>query len=341
MPRAVSARATRLARWLTAPKVSASSPSTAAVLAGTALAALLKMSPIRRSMHHRPRMPFLASAERCSYDPRAGYCHADRRASTSRRRGSMPRLTETLARRAVERAVADRHAEYVEEMQRIVEATYTLIERTGNLDPPLRDILKETGLSTQAFYRYFQSKDELMLLLLDDGRRQLLSYLEHRMERAASADERVRAWIEGVLTQATRTKAADRTRPFVVNEARLAEGFPEEHRISIDLLIDQLADVLADGSRSVKAKRESRRDAEAIYQLSFATLNHHLIARTRPSAADVDPLVRFVRRGAALPCLRVSPPLRRPFEGAGCGGSDDAIVGVGEDGGARGGIIAD
>src|SRR5438874_9560308 len=103
-----------------------------------------------------------------------------------------------------------------------------------------------------------------MLLLLDDGRRQLLSYLEHRMERATSTDERVRAWIEGVLTQASQTKAADRTRPFVVNEARLADAFPEEHRISIDLLIEQLANALAGSSPSAKARRDGRRDAEAI-----------------------------------------------------------------------------
>ena len=212
----------------------------------------------------------------------------------------MPRLTETLARRAVDRAIADRHAEYVEEMQRIVEATYSLIERTGSLDPSLRDILKETGLSTQAFYRYFQSKDELMLLLLDDGRRQLLSYLEHRMERVATAQEKVRAWIEGVLTQASQARAAGRTRPFVVNEARLAEAFPEEHGISIDLLIDQLAAALAGGTRSAKVRRERRRDAEAIYHLTFATLHQHLIAGTRPTAAEVDHLVRFALQGAGV-----------------------------------------
>src|SRR6185295_7774185 len=119
-------------------------------------------------------------------------------------------------------------------------------------------------------------KDELMLLLLDDGRRQLLSYLEHRMERATSADAQVRAWIEGVLAQAAQAKAAGRTRPFVVNEARLAELFPEEHRTSIDLLIDQLATALAGRGRSAKA----RRDAEAIYHLVFGTLHQHLIAGT-------------------------------------------------------------
>ena len=94
----------------------------------------------------------------------------------------MPRLTETLARRAVERTYADRQVEYAQEMQRIVEATYDYIERTGSLDPRCGTSSAHAGLSTQAFYRYFRSKDELMLVLLDDGRRRLVEYLSHRMQ---------------------------------------------------------------------------------------------------------------------------------------------------------------
>ena len=109
----------------------------------------------------------------------------------------MGTLTDTLARRAVDRAVADRQSEYAREMQRILDATYRVIERTGAVDPSLRDVLRETGLSTQAFYRYFQSKDELLLLLLDDGRRRLLGYLEHRMQKEASPQGAVGAWIAG------------------------------------------------------------------------------------------------------------------------------------------------
>jgi AcrR family transcriptional regulator len=199
----------------------------------------------------------------------------------------MSSLTETLARRAVERSVADRQASYVDEIERILDATYRLIERTGTLDPSLREILKETGLSTQAFYRCFQSKDELLLLVLDDGRRQLVSYLEHRMARARTADQKVREWIEGVLAQAADPTAATRTRPFVANEDRLAEAFPEEHQASVDALVQQLATAL-DGDRT----------ATAIYVLIMGALHRHLTAGTRPSAQEIDDLVAFSLGGA-------------------------------------------
>ncbi|HLX89840.1 MAG TPA: hypothetical protein VKR22_15450, partial [Acidimicrobiales bacterium] len=48
---------------------------------------------------------------------------------------STPPLTDTLARRALERAVADKQAGMAEEMQRIVESTFELVERTGDVDP--------------------------------------------------------------------------------------------------------------------------------------------------------------------------------------------------------------
>ena len=169
----------------------------------------------------------------------------------------MSPLTETLARRAVERAVADRQAEYAHEMQRIVEATYDLIERTGSLDPSLRDILAHTGLSTQAFYRLFRSKDELLLVLLDDGRRRLVDYLAGRMAAAGSPPDRVRAWMEGVLAQASTARAAERTRPFLANEDRLSELFPEEQRESVDLLVDLLVVPLTEASPDGRAGRRA------------------------------------------------------------------------------------
>jgi AcrR family transcriptional regulator len=212
----------------------------------------------------------------------------------------MPRLTETLARRAVERSYADRQNEYAQEMQRIVEATYELIERTGSLEPSLRDILGHAGLSTQGFYRYFRSKDELMLALLDDGRRRLVEYLAHRMEAAVTPRQAVRAWVEGVLAQAANPRAASRTRPFAVNQDRLSELFPDEQRESINLLVYQLSDALTGEPSPAPEHRPTQADAEAIYRLVFAMLHDHLIQRTRPSASEIEHSVQFCLRGSGL-----------------------------------------
>jgi AcrR family transcriptional regulator len=206
-------------------------------------------------------------------------------------------ISETLTQRAVARAVGGRQEAYADELQRIVEATYRVIERTGTLDPTLRDILRESGLSTQAFYRYFTSKDELLLVLLDDGARRLVGYLEHRMERASSPEGQVRAWIAGVLAQAANEGAARRTRPFVANEARLAEHFPDEQRASVELLIGLLVPPIV--SLTGDRRAEAGRDAEAVYQLAFGALRRHLTRGTVPARAEVEHLSRFALAGIA------------------------------------------
>jgi AcrR family transcriptional regulator len=228
-------------------------------------------------------------------------------------------MTESLARRAVERSAADRHAGYVRDVHAIVDATYRLIGRTGGIDPSLREVLAEAGLSTQAFYRFFRSKDELMLVILDDGRRRLVGYLEHRMARATSPGDKVRAWIEGVLAQASNPEAAARTRPFLAHQDRLVEAFPHEQQASVDLLVGLLVDSLdelhsSESGRTTRRRVETvRRDAEAVYRLVFAVLHDHLARGTEPSRDDVDHLVGFVLRGVGDPSsARIVPvPLQR------------------------------
>ncbi len=217
-----------------------------------------------------------------------------------------PPLTDTLARRAVERSLGQKQADMAAEMRRIVEATYDLVQHTGALDPSIRQILAATGLSTQAFYRHFRSKDELMLALLDDGRRRLVATLERRMAGARTPAAKIRAWIEGVLAQAADATAAARTRPFLAGEDRLAEMFPVEHRASVDLLVSLLVPPISAlgghrGPLRPAAAARVRRDAEAVYRVTFATLHDHLIEHERPASATVDHLSKFVLRAIGEP----------------------------------------
>jgi AcrR family transcriptional regulator len=203
-------------------------------------------------------------------------------------------LTESLAERSMERSLAERRASYVEDIKEVVEATYRVITRTGSFDPGLRDILKESGLSTQTFYKHFRSKDELLLVLLDDGRRKLDGYLRHRMDKVSSPAGRIRAWIEGVLHQAANPQAAARTRPFLAHRDRLAERFPVEQQASVDLLVDLLAEAIgALPGRKRADVRGARRDAQAIYDVTFGALHTHLVHAKRPAKQDVEHLVRF------------------------------------------------
>lgn len=194
----------------------------------------------------------------------------------------------SLADRLVDRSLADRHEQYATEVRQLVDAGFRVIAETGHIDPPIRAILAEAGLSNPAFYRHFRSKDELLLVMLDEGRRQLAEYLDRRVGAVAGdASAAVAEWVRGVLAQAVDSDAARRTRPFVTEVERLHDRFPDEQRASERQLVDQLASVLGD-----------RADwAETVYGLVFGELARHLRTNVPPNDDDVERVVRFVLAG--------------------------------------------
>jgi len=193
--------------------------------------------------------------------------------------------TRGVASELAERTLRDRTAACADEVRRLLDAAYAVLARTGELEPRVGDVVREAGLSNQAFYRHFRSKDELLVALLDDGQRRLLAALESRMLRVEPGEARVRAWVEGVLEQARRREAANNTRPFVLNGLRLADRFPLEWSRSRDALLTPLRAAIDD------LGGDPERDAPAVYHLAFGAMQDALVRRERPTDADVEHIV--------------------------------------------------
>ncbi len=197
----------------------------------------------------------------------------------------------SLADQVIERSLADRAEAYEADVQELIQATYRVIADTGRFDPPIRAILAEAGLSNPAFYRHFRSKDELLLVMLDEGRRQLVDYLDRRTGVGPDPDRRVAEWVRGVMAQASDPEAARRTRPFVTRVEYLHERFPDQQEASEQQLIAQLADLL--GPRADWAR--------TVYTLVFGELGRYLSDESPPARDDVESLVRFVQAGLDAP----------------------------------------
>ncbi len=197
----------------------------------------------------------------------------------------------TLADQLVERTLSDRQEAYTAEVRQLIDAAYRVIASTGRFDPPIRAILTEAGLSNPVFYRHFRSKDELLLVMLDEGRRQLVDYLEHRTAATSTPDQRVSEWVRGVLAQASDPEAARRTRPFVTEVERLHEQFPEQQEASEQQLIAQLRSLLGDRSRW----------ASTVYALVFGELERDLRSDAPPTDDEVERVVAFVLAGIGAP----------------------------------------
>jgi AcrR family transcriptional regulator len=198
----------------------------------------------------------------------------------------------SLADRTVERTLAGRQNAYADEVRRLIDAGIAVMQRAGGDSPRVSDIVEEAGLSNQAFYRHFRSKDELLAAILDDGLRTLMEYLGHQMAKERVPEARVKRWVEGIMAQATDPKAAEATRAVTMNSNRLAEEFAGETRRSQAMLRGLLIEPLTDAGSA-----DPQRDAHAIYQLVLATMHDHLWQRQRPTRADVAHLVAFCLAG--------------------------------------------
>ena len=206
------------------------------------------------------------------------------------------------AARAVERTLARQRAAYEAEVTRLVDATLVLIERTGKLQPTVSDIIRESGLSNQAFYKHFRSKDELFVAVLDEGMRILASYLEHQMSAVSRPSERVRAWVAGMLEQALNPDAAAATRPFTLSRDQLAAKFPAEVAESERQLTGLVAAAIEAGVASGEMPgAHPERDAESLYHLAMGWIQARLRESERPDRRDAERLVDFALAGLCRP----------------------------------------
>jgi AcrR family transcriptional regulator len=199
-----------------------------------------------------------------------------------------------VAARSARRAIAHREERHDDAVRRLVAASFALIRETGSLEPSVAAIVERAGLSNQAFYRHFHSKDELLLGVLDEGFRLLAGYLAHRVAGAADTEAKIRAWIGGVLEQALHSEAAAATRPFAVSRARLAELFPDEVADSERALVAPLRDALAEAAATGALPGvDPERDAAAIYTLAFGWVERKLCQREAATRAEADHLIEF------------------------------------------------
>ena len=196
-----------------------------------------------------------------------------------------------LEERLADAALAARRGQYASEVRRLIDAAFAVMRATGDIDPPVRDIVKAARLSNQAFYRHFDAKDALLLAVLADGQRRLVEYLRSRVASCADPETQVRRWIEGVLAQARNPEAAESTRPFAVNAARLADRYPADLAVSRTALLDTLIP-------SVRALGGTDDGAAFVCDLALARMNDAITHRRRPEAQEVQRLVEFCLAGA-------------------------------------------
>ncbi|MEU6642846.1 helix-turn-helix domain-containing protein [Saccharomonospora sp. NPDC046836] len=197
--------------------------------------------------------------------------------------------------RIAQRALAKRGASYASEVRRLLDAALELMRQRGtNSAPRVADIVAGAGLSNEAFYRHFPSKDALVAAILEDGTERLCSYVAHQMTKVDTADGKVRRWVEGVLSQAAEDIAAT-TRAVLWNAVGLRNSGD-----SAPLAPSGRLAVLLHGPFADLGSGDPAFDASLAAHATFGTLADYVWQRAEPSKADIDRITAF--------CLRTVGP---------------------------------
>ncbi|HWC37269.1 MAG TPA: TetR/AcrR family transcriptional regulator [Acidimicrobiales bacterium] len=202
-----------------------------------------------------------------------------------------------LAESIAQRTLAKRGTQYANEVRRLLDAGLEVMRRSGTASSPrVADIVAAAGLSNDAFYRHFASKEALVAAIIEDGAARLASYLHHQMAKARTPQGRVRRWVEGVLTQATDEDVAATTRAVLWNGGRISDSVGSQRPSHATSLAALLREPFAQlGSTDPVA------DATLATHATVGVLSDFLWQSARPTQAEIDHIVDFCLAAVTAP----------------------------------------
>jgi AcrR family transcriptional regulator len=196
--------------------------------------------------------------------------------------------TNDVAARIAAHTRAKRSPDYTNEVRRLLDAALLVMSQHGTTSRVrVADIVAAAGMSNDAFYRHFPSKDALVVALLEDGTDRLCSYISHQMAKEASPQAKVRRWVEGVLSQ-TREQAAATTLAVLWNGSSVGTGVTAgRYNASIPLAALLHEPFSALGSRTPEL------DASLVAHAALGKVSDYLWSRTPPSSEQIDRITEF------------------------------------------------
>ena len=112
---------------------------------------------------------------------------------------------DVASRIAARTAARRRRPDYATEVRALLDAARTVIATTGKAR--VADIVAEAGLSNDAFYRHFPSKDALVAALAEEATERIATALARRMATEPTPKAQVGCWLDGILARATGASA--------------------------------------------------------------------------------------------------------------------------------------
>ena len=208
-------------------------------------------------------------------------------------KNAIPKDASSVAERIARETTGKRAAGYADEVRRLLDAARELMGKHGTASRPrVADIVAAAGLSNDAFYRHFASKDALVSAILDDGAERLYYYLAHQLEKERTPHAQVRRWVHGVLSQAAPDFAAT-TLAVLWNGSAASQGVAAGRHFASAPLATLLYEPFA-----ALGSTQPELDASLAAHAVLGKLSDHLWQRTQPSRAELSRITDFCLRAA-------------------------------------------
>ncbi len=207
----------------------------------------------------------------------------------------LPLGTSAVHNRGVQSS-DDRH-------QHILNATWTVLQRSGFEGLKVRSVLREAGVSARTFYEEFSDKDELFLALLREEMARAAPRIRAVVDLADGPVEKVGAWIKAVISAGSDPKRAARARLFGSLQ-QITRRFSVEYAVGRDSLTAPLLEAIVAGHREgIFPWADPAADTLFIYELTGGLLSEVALASPLLEPTDVvaRDASRFVLRALGLP----------------------------------------
>jgi AcrR family transcriptional regulator len=207
----------------------------------------------------------------------------------------MSDTAEAWVERAADRSpsVQRSRARSLQQARLIIDAARRLIaEKSENFTT--QELIKEAGVALQTFYRYFGSKDELILAVIEEMIAESCTLWKEQALGVDDPVERLRLYVMSALSSLTSETGANSR--FIASEHwRLSALFPDEVALATKRFADLAAADIAEATeRGLLHSADPERDAWFITQFVLSIFHQQSFAPTKDPAIPAD-LWRLVR----------------------------------------------
>ena len=176
----------------------------------------------------------------------------------------------------------------VQRARLILAAAERLIAAKGS-DFTTHELVKEAGIAVQTFYKYFGSKDQVLLAVLEEMILAACQDLEQAAKDIADPLERLRSYVTGViLTSGAEGMSGPRARFVATEHWRLQQLYPDElavvRRPFTDLIQGELRAAQEAGELS---PTRIEFDAWLTSQLVASVFHHYAFATVQDPVEDI------------------------------------------------------